>query len=180
MEDFIFPIVDFLSVLTLLGDILIALVLLECITHRHTLRSFLSRHAVVCMLVVATIATSGSLFFSEIAGWTPCKDCWFQRIFMYPQVPLLAVALWKRDRGIAKYILVLCIIGAILSADHYMEQIEATFFALPTDPLVPCDASGVSCEKMYTFRFNYISIPMMALTAFVMNAVTSLVVVRRK
>ncbi|HEY4411616.1 MAG TPA: disulfide bond formation protein B, partial [Gaiellaceae bacterium] len=34
--------------------------------------------------VVAALATGGSLFFSEIAGFVPCDLCWFQRICMYP------------------------------------------------------------------------------------------------
>ena len=34
--------------------------------------------------VVAAIATGGSLFFSQVAGFVPCELCWFQRICMYP------------------------------------------------------------------------------------------------
>lgn len=180
MEFLIFPVVDALSVLTLLGDIFIAITLLAFLPSLRSIHAFISKHALVLMLIVACTATIGSLFLSEIAGWTPCKDCWLQRIFMYPQAVLLAIALWKRDRHIVLYILALSSIGAVLSIDHYADQIEATFFAPPVDPLVPCDASGVSCSTTYTFRFGYITIPMMALTAFVLNALGSIVVLRQK
>ena len=180
MESLIFPIVDFLSVLVLVGDIIIAVLLLGFLPPLQTLHSFAARHALPLMLIVAIVATGGSLFLSEIAGWTPCKDCWLQRIFMYPQVVLLAIAIWKRDQGIAKYILALSVIGIILSAHHYIEQIEATFFAPPLDPLVPCDDTGVSCSKTYTFRFGYITIPMMALTAFVLNTLGSIIMMRKR
>ncbi|MDP9212231.1 MAG: disulfide bond formation protein B, partial [bacterium] len=28
----------------------------------------------------ALVATSGSLYFSEVAGYLPCMLCWYQRI----------------------------------------------------------------------------------------------------
>ena len=37
----------------------------------------------IAFLVAAT-ATAGSLYFSEVADFTPCRLCWFQRIAMYP------------------------------------------------------------------------------------------------
>ena len=33
-------------------------------------------------LAVAGVATLGSLYFSESAGYLPCRLCWFQRIAM--------------------------------------------------------------------------------------------------
>ena len=37
----------------------------------------------IAFLVAAT-ATAGSLYFSEVADFVPCRLCWFQRIAMYP------------------------------------------------------------------------------------------------
>ncbi|MCB9808594.1 disulfide bond formation protein B [Candidatus Peribacteria bacterium] len=141
------------------------------------MRSLVSKHALILMFVVALVATSGSLFFSEIALFAPCKDCWFQRIFMYPQVILLAVALWRKDRTIAWYILALCIVGGALSLDHYSDQWEAILNPIEHDPLAPCDLSGVSCSATYIFELGYITIPLMAATAFLLNALGSITVV---
>lgn len=42
--------------------------------------------------IVSAIATLGSLYFSEIRHYEPCKLCWIQRIFMYPIVIMTTVA----------------------------------------------------------------------------------------
>ncbi len=135
------------------------------------------RHLLTTMLLVALTATLGSLFFSEIAGWTPCKDCWLQRIFMYPQVVMLMIAVWKRDRGVAKYVLALCVFGAAIAAFHYAIQMQ-NLIASPTNPATPCDASGVSCVKTPFVEFGYITIPLMSFTAFCLNGLGSLCLLR--
>lgn len=160
--------VSFLSVLTLLGQLIALLLLLALVTGMFPrLTAWVSAHGLVLMFIVALTATVGSLYFSDIAGWTPCKLCWLQRICMYPQVVLLGIALWKRDRNIAPYILALCVIGIVIATGHYIEQVQAALNPPPAD--VPCDATGVSCASTPFFHFGYITIPMMALTAFAMN-----------
>jgi hypothetical protein len=52
--------------------------------------------------------------------------------------------------------------------------------ASPTNPATPCDASGESCVKTPFTEFGYITIPMMALTAFLLNTLGSLQMTRRK
>lgn len=42
--------------------------------------------------IVSVIATLGSLYFSEIRHYEPCKLCWIQRIFMYPIVIIVTIA----------------------------------------------------------------------------------------
>ncbi|MFA6523149.1 MAG: disulfide oxidoreductase [Candidatus Peribacteraceae bacterium] len=175
-------VVTLLSSLTVFGQ-LIALVFLcsllrETLTKKPTaIGTLLRRRGVLFLLVVALVATLGSLFFSEIAGWTPCKLCWFQRICMYPQVVLLAIALWRRDRTIAAYVLALCLIGMTFSLVQYAEQVYSLLH--PGTEQV-CDGSGVSCATTQLLTFGYITIPLMALTAFVMNAVTALHLLRPK
>ena len=41
--------------------------------------------------LVAAAATSGALFLGEVTGLLPCVLCWYQRIFMFPLVFVLAV-----------------------------------------------------------------------------------------
>ncbi len=125
--------------------------------------SFFAKNYLKLALTVALTATLGSLFFSEIAGFTPCKLCWFERIFMYPQVVLLGIAMWKKDTKIWIYSLSLSIIGAFISFYHYLLQIGVL-------PEGSCDAVGrsVSCSKVFTMTFGYITIPLMAGTAFVL------------
>ncbi len=179
-----FVVVNAFSVLTVVGQ-LIALIVLMILLKEFFAKSetklgkWIVKHGMPLMLLGAFLATVGSLFFSDIAGWTPCKDCWLQRIVMYPQVLILAIALWKQDRNAAWYIIALSIIGIVLSAHHYGEQLEAAMTPVPDANgvnvlLKPCDGSGVSCAATQIhFTFGYITLPMMALTVFLLNALTS-------
>lgn len=181
-----FDIVYLLSVLTIIGQciaVIVSVLFLQTIIRRTPygrLLGWIRNHSIPLMLTVALTATLGSLFFSEIAEWTPCKDCWLQRIVMYPQVVLLAIALWKKDQKIAIYILALSLIGIGLATDHYIDQLEAHLYPIADKEgvnilLKPCDATGVSCAAtQIDFYFGYITIPMMALAGFMLNALGSL------
>ncbi len=64
---------------------------------------FISDNSIVLSWIVATIATVSSLFLSEVAGFTPCELCWYQRICMYPQAIILGIATFTNDTSIKKY-----------------------------------------------------------------------------
>ncbi len=183
LSSHIWTIVHILSAFVLVGHILSIGILgafaYEQISGNTTiLLKWITKNALVLMLVVALVASIGSLFLSEIAGWTPCKFCWIQRIFMYPQVILLAIALWKRDRSVARYILALSVIGLAYASYHYYIQLY-DIIASPTNPATPCDASGESCVKTPFMHFGYITIPMMAWTAFLLNILGSTLLLRK-
>lgn len=177
-------VVSGLSVLTVLGQVIVLVLVTAFLApaagwSRGLLR-WVSKNALWLMFIVALVATVGSLFFSEIAGWNPCRWCWYQRIFMYPQVVLLGLAILRKDRSIAPYIVALSVIGLLFALWHYGEQAHAALFPQQRDPNVPCDASGVSCRSTPFFHFGYITIPMMAFTAFLLNITGAAVMMRRK
>jgi hypothetical protein len=120
--------------------------------------SFVSRHALHVGFFISLASVLLSLFYSNIVGYSPCTLCWWQRIFMYPQVILFGMALYKKDRSVFRYALALSFIGIIFSLYHY-------YIELGGSPLVPCGVA-VSCAKRYIFEFGYITIPMMGLTGF--------------
>lgn len=161
----------FLSYLTFLGDITIAAILILGIyvyftkekEHRNVIGfwKFLGKNALLFAFIVALVSMSGSLFFSEVLGYAPCKLCWFQRIFMYPLVLILGIALFKRERKIFRYVIPMSVIGGLIAAYHYISQV--------LEYTGTCGAnSEVPCAIKYTFELGYITIPMMALTAFVL------------
>jgi disulfide bond formation protein DsbB len=119
-----------------------------------------SDNAIIFAFFIALFAMSGSLFFSEIAKFVPCKLCWYQRICMYPQVLLLGIAAWKKDLAIKRYVLPLSIIGFIIAAYHYILQMSP--FPLP------CSDEIASCAAKQFAYFGYITIPLMSLTAFLL------------
>lgn len=122
------------------------------------------------------LAFAGSaltLYYSEIVGYVPCGLCWLVRVFLYPQVILFALALYKKDRSIADYSLALSIPGALVALyTHYLQMGGAS--------LVPCPASGVSdCAKRLVFEFGYVTMPMMGLTLIALLIILMLFVRRR-
>jgi len=134
--------------------------------------NFLGKNVLFLSLLVSAIATLGSLFFSELAKFEPCRLCWFQRIFMYPQVILLGIAWAKKDYKIIDYSLTLSLIGGTISLYHnyiyYWLQV-ATFCGLAEQ--------GPSCTEKIILGQGYITIPLMALTAFI--SLISLFLIRK-
>ncbi|ALC82335.1 MULTISPECIES: disulfide oxidoreductase [Bacillus] len=115
--------------------------------------------------VVAMTAVLGSLYFSEIRKFIPCELCWYQRIFMYPLAFLLGIATFRHDFRIKVYILPLSIIGGCISLMHYLEQKVPGFGGLR-----PC-VNGVPCNSSYINWFGFITIPFLALIAFILITV---------
>jgi disulfide bond formation protein DsbB len=109
--------------------------------------------------VVALAATFGSLYFSEVADFIPCRLCWFQRIAMYPLPLILFLAVIARDRRGAYYAVGLPFVGAVISLWHL--YIEAN-----PDAESPGCRIGAPCSTKWIDEFGYVTIPMLALTAF--------------
>lgn len=110
---------------------------------------------------IALAATLGSLFFSEYADFAPCRLCWFQRIFMYPlAIVLLVGALRKDTRAAVQYAFLLPIIGAGVSLYHIYIELN------PEAESQGCKVGGGSCATKWIEEFGYITIPVLALTAF--------------
>ncbi|MEI7749702.1 MAG: disulfide oxidoreductase [Candidatus Moraniibacteriota bacterium] len=161
-----------LSVLVAIGQAALAIVAVASVLDFKRVRSLAEkyitqRNTLIVAFVVALFSTCGSLYYSEIAGLIPCDLCWFQRIFMYPQVILLGMALWKRDGRIVDYALALAGIGFLFSLYHNFVIYTATQSAF-------CSFKSVSCTTKTVMSLGYVTIPLMALTAFALILVTFL------
>lgn len=151
-----------LAGLTVVGGAWLISMLLSLMTDKGKgIVEWFKQRALPGAFVVSLIATLGSLFYSEVAGFTPCKLCWFQRIFMYPLPIILGLGLLKKDKKIAKYGLVLSLIGAVIALYHYWLQVSGV-------ESVSCSLVGYSpsCSNYFFLRFGYITIAMQSLTAF--------------
>ena len=111
--------------------------------------------------LVAAMATGGSLFYSEIAGFVPCELCWYQRICMYPLTVLALGPALAGDYRIARYLLPLPVVGAciavyqILIEQGVVKQSQACLISAPG-----------GCATKWTDTFGYLTIPVLTLTAF--------------
>ncbi len=109
----------------------------------------------------ALVATAGSLYFSEIAHFTPCVLCWYQRICMYPLVVILAVGILEKNKHIYKYVLPLSITGLTLALYHNL-----LYYRILPESTAPC-GFGVPCTAKFFAWFGFVTIPLLSLTAFV-------------
>lgn len=116
----------------------------------------------LAMWVTALIATAGSLYFSQIRGYTPCTLCWVQRIFMYPLVIVVGVAYVQKNVRIAATTLALSVIGGAISLYHY--GLQKLDFLSDTAP----SCGQVPCTGQYINYLGFITIPFLALTAFIL------------
>ncbi|HEV8248458.1 MAG TPA: disulfide bond formation protein B [Gaiellaceae bacterium] len=115
------------------------------------------------VFLVAAIATGGSLFFSEVAGFVPCELCWYQRICMYPLSIITLLAALRNDHRVARYLIPLPVVGAVISIRHLLvengvvEQSRACLISAPG-----------GCATKWISEFGYMTIPTLALTGFVL------------
>jgi disulfide bond formation protein DsbB len=118
----------------------------------------------------SVIAMFGSLFFSEIRHYEPCELCWYQRILMYPMVILLGMAVVKKDFKISVYAMVLSAIGGVISLYHFLLQ-KVSFIS---DAAPAC--GRIPCSGQYINWFGFITIPFLALTAFMIIFICSFLI----
>ncbi|WP_257348333.1 disulfide oxidoreductase [Pseudalkalibacillus decolorationis] len=116
--------------------------------------------------ITSIVAVLGSLYFSEMAGFVPCELCWYQRILMYPLVVIIGIGLYTDDLKLPYYVLPLSVLGILLSSFHYLHQKTDWF-----DEAVAC-TEGVPCSGEYINWLGFITIPFLALVAFVIITVT--------
>ena len=116
------------------------------------------------IFVLSLASAVMTLIYSDVLGFEPCPLCWWQRIFLYPQVFILGLALWRdkyREAAI-DISLLFSIIGAGVALYHHMLQM------MPAGTL-PCPATGPSCAQITFIEFGYVTFPMMALALFGLN-----------
>jgi disulfide bond formation protein DsbB len=162
----------FLAVLAVAAEATVVLAIAVAVVGgrraRMRMREVFGHDALTLALVVAAVSMAGSLWFSYGAGFVPCTLCWYQRISMYPLVPLLATGLIVRDPRVRIYAGVFAVIGLGLSAYHIVLE---RFPSLESDV---CDRAN-PCTIIWVRRFGYLTIPTMAASAFALIIVCTLV-----
>jgi disulfide bond formation protein DsbB len=171
----------FLALLTVVANLAVVSALVLTLGRRvpsleragRALRSYVRPHALATAWIVAAISTAGSLYLSEVGHLPPCTLCWYQRIAMYPLVLILAIAAFRRDGAVRRYVLPLVAGGALISIYHYQLQ------RFPRQSSLAC-ALDTPCTAVWVWRFHYISIPFMALSAFALIALLVLIAGRSR
>ncbi len=161
-----------LSVLGVVGQVLIVLALVIGVLALagvrgplDAVRNLLWGYELWGAFVVAAIATGGSLFYSQIAHYTPCEFCWYQRVLMYPLSILTLLIAARGDNRAARYLIPLPVVGAGTAIYHMLIQYGAIKEPAACSQIFP-GACGVNWIANHSF--GYLSIPTLALTAFLL------------
>lgn len=119
-----------------------------------------SNFLILLSFITASIATMGSLFFSEVMQFVPCSMCWYQRIFMYPLVLIFLVNTLYPDNKVFKYAMPIVIVGLLFAIYHNL-----LMFGIIPESVVPC-VQGVPCSTEYINWLGFITIPFLSLSAY--------------
>lgn len=101
----------------------------------------------------------GSLYFSEIANYAPCRLCWYQRAAMYPLAMVLVVGAIRRWDRLWRVAVPIAVVGGSVSAYHW--SIERFSF-LGTGS---CSAE-VPCTVPWFTEFGFVTLAFMAFAGF--------------
>ena len=126
----------------------------------------------LCWLL-SSVSAMGSLFFSYVMEFAPCVLCWYQRIFLFPLVLILAIGLFPFDKKVVKYALPLAIVGWLTAAYHNL-----LYVGIIPESIQPC-TQGVSCTEEYINLLGVLSIPMLSLLSF-STIITLLIILYRR
>jgi disulfide bond formation protein DsbB len=160
-----------LSVLGVVGQVLVGVMLVAGVLALagarvpfDAIRNLLWGYELWGAFVVASIATGGSLFYSQVGGAIPCEFCWFQRVLMYPLSILTLFLAARGDNRAARYLIPLPVVGAGTSIYHIL--IERGVIEQPK----ACTLNGPGCAANWIAKegFGYLTIPTLALTAFLL------------
>ncbi|RAS90834.1 disulfide bond formation protein B (plasmid) [Priestia endophytica] len=122
--------------------------------------------------ILSLVSILGSLYFSEVLKYEPCELCWYERIFMYPLLFILGLAIIKKDFCQSRYVLVLCSIGSIISLYHYAFQKGII------GKYVVFACGRVSCMEGYINWLGFITIPLLSFVAFLAITIMMIVIIK--
>lgn len=173
----------YLSLLTLLGSAvlviwLIALTYLHFSNKKIKLFSCVGDYVLPIGFFASTLGMFLSLFYSQVLQYPPCELCWYQRIFLYPQAFLFAIAWYKKDMKVLPYILGLSIVGEAIAIYQHILQMGYDLYK-------PCSSApfAVDCAKPSFIEYGFVSFPFMSVVMFgfiILITLTSMRFLNRK
>lgn len=172
-----------LAIFTLEGNIFFVLLLIAHVLFKPLFRKvmhWIGDHALPLGFFLSASSTIGSLLYSEVVGFPACVLCWIQRIFMYPQMFLFGLAWWRKDRSIIPYALLLTLLGGTVALYQWVKDMLALYGDGTLSLGCPVVAGLPSCDRIYVLEFGYITIPMIALNAFILIATVLYAALRRQ
>jgi disulfide bond formation protein DsbB len=138
-----------------------AILLFDLYSKNKSLEGLVSLYGLAAAFLITLASSITTLVYSEIFGFIPCGLCWLQRVFLYPQVLLLAFALYTKDKRVALYGIVLSVPGLIVSLyQHYLQMGGSEFITCPKA------GAGANCAERIMFEFGFVTFPLLSAILF--------------
>lgn len=109
--------------------------------------------------LITTTAMFGSIYFSEIVNYKPCRLCWYQRAAMYPLAVLLVIASFRKFKFIKTAAVSLAFVGGAIAIYHWFIE------RFPDLDAGVCDAK-LPCSVVWFENFGFVTLSFMAFAAF--------------
>ncbi len=171
MLEIVNKISTFGTLITLFISIVSILALVLFYKDKNWWLTFVKKNALNLYLILLVSSTVIILYYSEVALFTPCKLCWFQRLFIFPQILLILVAKAKKDIvNIFSYLSWMTGFGLAFSLIHNY------VYYFGEESSLTCDAAA-SCKAYYVYEYGFVTIPFMALGLFL--ALVTILLVRK-
>jgi len=166
METIAYPLVNSLIMWAILAMQIFSVVLflgLLKVQPFSKLVNYVGHHSLTISFGLVLAALVGSLYYSNVVGFPACELCWWQRVFIYPQVVLFGIALWYKRKNVIFYAGALSVIGLGYALYNIFIQTfqTASAFCVP-------GSIAASCLEKYVEGLGYITIPVMSATALVL------------
>lgn len=137
-----------------------------------TIINYAKNNIVLITWIIAATAAAVSLALSEVFELTPCKMCWYQRIFLFSSVFVLGTAEYYKDvKAAFRFGLPLTITGGFIALYHTLLQ----WGILPEGSLT-CSVD-TSCATKHLNFFGFVTIPFLSLLTFAI--LTALLMIMR-
>lgn len=166
----------YLSLLALIGFILLIILYVHHFHIKLTKKESkalnkISDFALPFGFIITLFASVLSLIYSDYLGEPACGLCWFQRVFIYSQVVLFAVAYIKNDLKVFVYSFWLSVVGGIIAL--YQEYLQLGY-----SEFIPCPtvSTFVDCAKPTFLNYGFITFPFMSFLVFVFLILLALAV----
>lgn len=152
---------NYLLALAGIGGIIVIIILLIDYLGKRILGPLIAVYGLTGAIFTVVGSSFMTLVYSEYFGIVPCGLCWLERTMLYPQVLLLGVALYYKDKIVARYGIALSSLGLVVSIYHHYIQMGGSQFIK-----CPVAGAGADCAKRFFFEFNFMTFPLLSAILF--------------
>jgi len=142
---------------------------------RNSWLTYIKENGLNLYLALLIIAVLGSLFYSEFALFTPCKLCWWQRIFIIPQILLILVSKCTTSNRSLKHD-VWNYLSWMTGFALFFSLVHNWIYYFGKENSVTCDAAA-SCKAYYVYEYGFVTIPFMTLGLLI--SLTTIILIRK-